>query len=143
MANEPTNLFDDVRCILIDEIELYEDSSICGCDLADEVLSRYNIDGTYFYNRQKAWEYIFENRMDYIDIENAIKKDLGNYWDFTEFFENPESWHVSRMIYVARHILSPILEELEWYDDTRTLDTKLIKKLQKALKDDMGNENIF
>lgn len=139
------SFYDDCRDVIIDRLEEMEDFVCYGCDLGSEVMQGYYADGTYFYNRQKARDYLNEHSGDIGSINEEIRFNFGSLDNFdgttADPFDNPEAYHVNRMGFVIDGILGPIMsDEIGLYDEEVTLTPDMIKRIQDLVEEGRGTD---
>ena len=122
---------DFVIDVLEDQLDEYEDSTICGGDLAYTLLEPYNIDGTYTYDTYAAMGWVKSYFEEISDIITEMKK---TGFCPVDVFENPEAFQVQIMLFVAGDLLGQCETVTSFWDDEIILEKNIIDKIKDELE---------
>lgn len=122
---------DFVIDVLEDQLDEYEDSTICGGDLAYTLLEPYNIDGTYTYDTYAAMVWV---KLHFEEISDIIIEMKKTGFCPVDVFDNPEAFQVQIMLFVAGDLLGQCDTVNEFWDDEIILEKNIIDKIKEELE---------
>lgn len=122
----------EMKDLLKDLLEEYEDQSVYGCDLGYTLLERYNVDGTYTYSTSEAEKWIKQNFEDIGEIYEELEFQIGAE-SIPNPFKNPEAFQVCIMLEEATGMLARCgFVDKNWNEEI-TLNKENIEKISKEL----------
>ena len=122
---------DFVIDVLEDQLDEYEDSTICGGDLAYTLLESYNTDGTYTYDTYAAMGWV---KLHFEEISDIIAEMKKTGFCPVDVFENPEAFQVQIMLFVAGDLLGQCETVTSFWDDEIILEKNIIDKIKEELE---------
>lgn len=122
---------DFVVDVLEDQLDEYEDSTICGGDLAYTLLEPYNIDGTYTYDTYAAMGWV---KLHFEEISDIIAEMKEAGFCPVDVFDNPEAFQVQIMLFVAGNLLGQCETVTKVWDEDFILTKDIIDKIKEELE---------
>lgn len=124
---------EEVKEILKDKLDEYEDTTVYGCDLAYKLSESENCDGSYTYSSYKAKQWIKDNFEDLGEIVEEMEFQMGKD-SIPNVFNNPENFQVVVLIEVACSLLSRCDVIDEHWNDRIELDEEHISIIKEQLE---------
>lgn len=121
---------DFVIDVLEGQLDEYENSTICGGDLAYTLLEPYNIDGTYTYDTYAAIGWV---KLHFEEISDIIFEMKKTGFCPVDVFDNPEAFQVQIMLYVAGQLLGQCDTVNEFWNEEQELTQEIIDKIKEEL----------
>ena len=137
-----TNTFyTDLRNTLIERLNDYKGTEVCGYDLAYTLFEGENADGSVFCSTYKTKEFIKNNFDLFADFSEYYKDNFG---ESLNIFGEPEKAHVILLLEAAQMVLSNLNTVNEFWDDSKELTEELINAIVEELnKLGLTDEEIF
>lgn len=126
----------DVRNVLIDRLNDYYGSlPTDASDLAFDLLADENANGTHFFSRAEASDYIDANSTEVGRIADAAQSEWGALDDPEE---NPEGYHVQLMLFLASRIMGNAFDRCGFGYDIDEIDDDMRRQLIDELEYENG-----
>ena len=137
-----TNTFyTDLRNTLIERLNDYKGTEVCGYDLAYTLFEGENADGSVFCSTYKTKEFIKNNFDLFADFSEYYKDNFG---ESLNIFGEPEKAHVILLLEAAQMVLSNLDTIDEFWNDSKELTEELIDAIVEELnKLELTDEEIF
>ena len=126
----------DVRSTLIDRLNDWYSGELPADphDLAFELLADENTNGTHFFSRQSAADYIEANET---EVNRVADEARGEWGELNDPEDDPEGFHVQCMLYLGCRIMDNVLERCGVWYDVDVIDNDM----KRALIDELAYEN--
>lgn len=116
--------------VLKDKLDEYEGTYYYGSDLVYDLLEEYNLNGSYTYNAYESNQWIQEH---FDELGNIVKKMIEEGLPPCNVFENPETFQVQIMLFVAADLLSKCDTVSAFWDEKQELTKEIIAKIKEEL----------
>ena len=122
----------DVRNVLIDRLsDYYGTLPTDSTDLAFDLLADENANGTHFFSRSEASDYIDANGTEVRRVADAAQSEWGALDDPDE---NPEGYHVQLMLFIASRIMGNAFDNCGFGYDVDEIDDEMKQQLIDELE---------